>query len=107
MRWVLLTARGWEGTFASGQLSGPVRGEERGMNEHEELLARALACLTEASKIEDPVVRAKVLELAYHSQRIAQASLLRGLGDIRPAPELSDVGASFRPSYAADQSKDA
>jgi hypothetical protein len=67
------------------------------MNEHEELLAKALACLNEASKIEDPVVRSKVLELAYHSQRVAQESLLRGLADIRPKPELPDGGAPFVP----------
>lgn len=62
------------------------------MNEHEELLAKALACLTEASKIEDPVVRAKVLELAYHSQQVAQASLLRDLAGIRSNSELADEG---------------
>lgn len=42
------------------------------MNEHEELLAKALACLGEAAKIQDPGVRAKVLALAYHSQQVAR-----------------------------------
>jgi hypothetical protein len=35
------------------------------MNEDEELLAKAWACLSEASKIQDPVLRAKVLALVY------------------------------------------
>ena len=49
------------------------------MNEHEELLAKALACLGEAAKIQDPGVRAKVLALAYHSQQVAQAAILRDI----------------------------
>ena len=47
------------------------------MNEYEELLVKALACLSEASKIQDPGVQAKVLELAYHAQQVAQAAILR------------------------------
>ena len=46
------------------------------MNEHEELLVKALACLSEASKIQDPVVRDKVVELAYHAQQMAQAAIV-------------------------------
>jgi hypothetical protein len=54
------------------------------MNEHEELLAKALACLSEVAKIQDPGVRAKVLALAYHSQQVAQAAILRAIND-RPS----------------------
>ena len=49
------------------------------MNEHEELLAKALVCLNEASKIQDLGVQAKVLELTYQAQRVAQAAILRGI----------------------------
>ena len=65
------------------------------MNEHEELLAKASACLSEASKIQDPVVRAKVVELVYHSQQVAQAALLRNLDGIPSSPELSAESAPF------------
>ena len=67
------------------------------MNEHEELLAKALACLGEASKIEDPAVRAKVLDLVYHSQTVAQRALLREVEGVRPNPEPSAEGAPFAP----------
>ena len=61
------------------------------MNQYEELLLKASACLTEVSKIEDSVVRAKVLELVYQSQLVAQAALLRaiegaGLSQNRDSP---------------------
>ena len=65
------------------------------MNEHEELLAKAWACLSDASKIEDPVVRANVLELVYHSQQVAQAALLHEFDAGRSNPEASAGGASF------------
>jgi hypothetical protein len=71
--------------------------EEGGMNEHEELLAKALACLGEASKIEDPAVRSKVLELVYQSQQVAQAALLRDLNGIRSNPERPMEGGSLVP----------
>jgi hypothetical protein len=45
------------------------------MNDYEELLDRAAACLKDASKIEDPGVRANVLALVYHSQKVAQAEI--------------------------------
>jgi hypothetical protein len=47
------------------------------MNEYEELLDKAAACLKDASKIEDPGVRAIGLALVYHSQKVAQAEILR------------------------------
>jgi hypothetical protein len=47
------------------------------MDDHEELLAKASECLSEASKIQDPEVRAKVLELVYYAQRVAAAALAR------------------------------
>ena len=53
------------------------------MNQYEELLLKASACLTEVSKIEDSVVRAKVLELVYQSQLVAQAALLRAIDGAR------------------------
>jgi hypothetical protein len=65
------------------------------MNEHEELLAKAWACLSDASKIEDPAVRAKVVALVYHAQQVAQAALLRDLDGGRSNPEASANGASF------------
>lgn len=46
------------------------------MNRYEELLVKASACLNDASKITDPGVRAKVLELVYQSQLVAQAGIL-------------------------------
>jgi hypothetical protein len=67
------------------------------MNVHEELLAKALACLSEASKIQDPAVRTKVLELVYHSQQVAQAALLPDLNGVRSNPEPSAEGALFAP----------
>ena len=65
------------------------------MNEHEELLAKAWACLSDASKIQDPVVRDKVLDLVYQSQQVAQAALLREFDVGRSNPETSAGGASF------------
>jgi hypothetical protein len=62
------------------------------MNEHEELLAKALIWLSGASKIENPVVRAKVLDLVYHSQQVAQAALLRAFDGARSNPEPSAEG---------------
>ena len=55
------------------------------MNEYEELLAKALVCLNEAAKIQDPGVQAKVLELAYQAQRIAQAAILRDINNGSPS----------------------
>jgi hypothetical protein len=46
------------------------------VNRYEELLVKASACLTDVSKITDPDVRAKVLELVYQSQLVAQAGIL-------------------------------
>jgi hypothetical protein len=65
------------------------------MNEHEELLAKAWACLSEAPKIQDPAVRAKVLELVYHTQQVAQAALLRDLDGSQSIPKALADGASF------------
>jgi hypothetical protein len=65
------------------------------MNGLEELLAKALVCLSEASKIEDPAVRAKVLDLVYQSQQVAQATLLRELDEARSKPALSGENASL------------
>jgi hypothetical protein len=55
------------------------------MNEHEELLVKALVCLSEALKIQDPGVQAKVLELAYHAQQVAQAAILRDVNGNLPS----------------------
>ena len=52
------------------------------MNDHEELLAKASACLSEASKIQEPEVRARVLDLVYHAQRIAEAALAREINGL-------------------------
>ena len=67
------------------------------MNDHEELLSKAWACLSEASKIQDPQLRAKVLDLVYHSQRVAEAALVRDFDGGRPNHEASADG-SFAPS---------
>jgi len=40
------------------------------MNQYEDLLAKATACLSDAWKIDDPVVRARVLELVYAAQQV-------------------------------------
>jgi hypothetical protein len=63
------------------------------MNEYEELLAKASACLSEASQIHDSEVRAKVLDLVYHSQRVAEAALVRDLDGRRSNHEASTDGA--------------
>jgi hypothetical protein len=47
------------------------------VNRYEELLVKASACLSEVSKIEDPSMRAKVLELVYQSQLVARAAILQ------------------------------
>jgi hypothetical protein len=73
------------------------------MNEHEELLAKALACLSEASRIEDPDVRSKVLELVYQAQKVAQAALLREFNGARLNPEPE--GAPFAPPTPATNPK--
>ena len=65
------------------------------MNEHEELLAKALVCLSEASKIEDPAVRAKVLDLVYQAQQVAQTALLQKIAETRSNPQPSAEGATF------------
>lgn len=57
------------------------------MNEYEELLDKAAACLKDASRIEDPGVRANVLALMYHSQKVAQAEILRETNGALPNPE--------------------
>ncbi len=64
------------------------------MNQYEELLLKASACLTEASKIEDSVVRAKVLELVHQSQLVAQAALLRAIDGERASE--AEASASSR-----------
>jgi hypothetical protein len=68
------------------------------MNDHEELLAKACGCLGEASKIQDPEVRAKVLDLVYHSQRVAQAALAPNIDGGRSNHEASADGSSFAPT---------
>lgn len=68
------------------------------MNEHEELLAKAWACLSDASKIHDPVVRDKVLELVYQSQQVAQAALIRDLNGGGSNHEASAEGVSLAPT---------
>jgi hypothetical protein len=49
------------------------------MDEHEELLIKAWSCLSEAHKIEDPVLRQRVVDLAYSCQKLAQAAILNRL----------------------------
>lgn len=53
------------------------------MNEYEQLLDKAAACMKDASKIEDPGVRANVLALVYHSQKVVQAEILRETNGFR------------------------
>jgi hypothetical protein len=57
------------------------------MNEYEELLNKASACLRDAPKIDDPVARANVLALVYRAQQVAQAALLREVNGARMNPE--------------------
>lgn len=56
------------------------------MNEYEYLLAKAMVCLNEASKIEDTAVRAKVLELVSSAQQVAEAAILRNMEKSAPSP---------------------
>ena len=56
------------------------------MNEYEDLLAKAMICLNEASKIADTVVRAKVLELVYSAQQVAEAAILREMEKSAASP---------------------
>jgi hypothetical protein len=56
------------GNFTIGQSS---------MNEHEDLLTKATACLELASKIDNPLVRTAVLELVHAAQKAAQAAILQ------------------------------
>ena len=65
------------------------------MNDYEELLAKAWACLSEASKIQDTELRAKVLDLVYHAQQVAEAALVR---DINGASQEAQADGSFVPS---------
>ena len=75
------------------------------MNEHEELLAKAWVCLNEASKIEDAAVRAKVLELVYQSQQVAQTAILREVDGVRPNPKPSGESAPLAPPKAPTNPK--
>jgi hypothetical protein len=59
------------------------------VNRYEELLVKASACLSDASKIEDSVVRAKVLELVYQAQLVAQAGILREIDGGRLSQDSS------------------
>jgi hypothetical protein len=69
------------------------------MNPYEELLARASACLSQAEKIEDPVVRTEVLDLVYQAQLVAQAGILREVEGALPNPDpASAAGSSGQPS---------
>jgi hypothetical protein len=53
------------------------------MNKYEELFAKASACLSAASAIEDSAVRARVLELVYQAQLVAQEAILREIEERR------------------------
>jgi hypothetical protein len=49
------------------------------MDQHEELLIKAWSCLSEAHKIKDPVLRRRVIDLAYRCEELAQAAILNRL----------------------------
>jgi hypothetical protein len=59
------------------------------VNRYEELLVKASACLNDAPKIGDSVVRAKVLELVYQAQLVAQAGILREIDEGRFSQDSS------------------
>ena len=67
------------------------------MNRYEELLVKASACLSDASKIEDPLVRAKVLDLAYHSQMVAKEIILQEIDAAWLNASASNGAASSPP----------
>lgn len=51
------------------------------MNDYEDLLIKAWLCLGESHKIEDPELRQRVVDLAYHCQLLAQRAILGQLRD--------------------------
>jgi hypothetical protein len=51
------------------------------MDDYEELLIKAWSCLGESYKIEDPVLRQRVVDLAYRCQLLAQTAILDRLRD--------------------------
>jgi hypothetical protein len=49
------------------------------IGEYEELLVTAWSCLSQSHKIDDPVLRQSVVDLAYRCQQLAQAAILAQL----------------------------
>ncbi len=61
------------------------------IGECEELLVTAWSCLSQSHKIDDPVLRQSVVDLAYRCQLLAQATILaqlreRGIQPNKPEP---------------------
>ena len=46
------------------------------MDDYEELLVKAWSCLSKSQKVEDPVLRRRVLDLAYRCQVLAETAIL-------------------------------
>jgi hypothetical protein len=46
------------------------------MDDYEALLIKAWSCLSKSQKVEDPVLRRRVLDLAYRCQVLAEAAIL-------------------------------
>ena len=67
------------------------RGVASTIGEYEELLVTAWSCLGQSHRIEDPVLRQSVVDLAYRCQLLAQAAILaqlreRGIEPNKPEP---------------------
>ena len=66
--------------------------------EYEELLITAWSCLSQSHKIEDPVLRQRVVDLAYRCQLLAQAAILaqlreRGIQPTNPEPTHAAISS--------------
>ena len=60
------------------------------MDDYEELLIKAWSCLSKSQKVEDPVLRRRVLDLAYRCQVLAEMAILdqlheQGMDPKKPA----------------------
>ena len=67
-----------------------VEGTRYDIDDYEELLIRAWSCLSKSQKVEDPVLRRRVVDLAYRRQVLAETAILdqlheQGMDPKKPA----------------------
>ncbi len=60
------------------------------IGECEELLVTAWSCLSQSYKIDDPVLRQSVVDLAYRCQLLAQAAILAQLRERGIQPSTTE-----------------